>query len=318
MTSSHSKVGVKDYLSLARVDHWVKNLFLFPGLALALAYIRSNPREFTISEIFARLLLSIVSLCLASSANYTINEWLDRSYDKFHSEKQFRPSVSKALDFRIVWAQYLTLVVTSLIVANLISIPVFLLVFSLLLMGVLYNVQPIRLKDRFYFDVISESVNNPIRVGIGWYVAIDSRLFPASAFIAFWAAGIFLMGLKRFTEMNTIQDGESLKLYRKSFNRWTTKKLLCFTLSGAVTTTAFLGILLAGYKIEYIFLLPSIVFLFQYYFGLALESSPEVTAPEDLWRNNHLNLQVSLLIVFFILLSFIEIPILRDLVGFKV
>ena len=37
-------------------------------------------------------------------------------------------------------------------------------------MGVVYNVKPLRSKDLPIFDVLSESVNNPIRFLIGWYL----------------------------------------------------------------------------------------------------------------------------------------------------
>ena len=36
-------------------------------------------------------------------------------------------------------------------------------------MGCLYNIPPIRTKDHAYVDVLSESINNPIRFLVGWY-----------------------------------------------------------------------------------------------------------------------------------------------------
>ena len=39
---------------------------------------------------------------------------------------------------------------------------------ALLVMGVLYNVRPFRTKDRIYLDVLSESINNPLRLMLGW------------------------------------------------------------------------------------------------------------------------------------------------------
>jgi len=35
-------------------------------------------------------------------------------------------------------------------------------------MGLAYNVPPVRLKGWPYLDVLSESINNPIRLALGW------------------------------------------------------------------------------------------------------------------------------------------------------
>jgi len=306
-----------DYVGLARPDHWVKNLFMFPGLALAMAFAAQNSISVSFAQTLIAVTITLSSLCSASSANYTINEWLDRSFDKYHPEKRLRPSVVKNLSAKVVWGEYSTLVIFSLLLALTVSLTVFFLISALLVMGVLYNVQPFRLKDRYYLDVISESINNPIRVALGWYIVIREVYFPASAFIAFWAAGVFLMSLKRYTEITILGESGSLAQYRKSFRSWTPSKLLKFSLTGAITTTIFLGVLLAGYKLEYILLFPSIVFLFQYYFGLALTLKPEVSAPENLWKNNILNVQILGIMVLAIVLSLIEVPILHELAGFK-
>jgi len=48
----------------------------------------------------------------------------------------------------------------------------------LLIMGVVYNVEPLRSKDKPYLDVISESVNNPIRFLVGWFVLAPEAIPP--------------------------------------------------------------------------------------------------------------------------------------------
>ena len=316
MAADNKKVLFVDYLNLGRPDHWVKNLFMFPGLGLALAFASESQYSIHSTRLLIDLGVTFLSLCLASSANYTINEWLDRNFDKFHPEKSQRPSVAKQLSAKLVWGQYFTLLSLSIVTALTVSFVVLSLIVSLLLMGLLYNVPPVRLKDRYYLDVLSESINNPIRVALGWYVTVTDIIFPASALIAFWAAGVFLMSLKRYTEMTILGESSSLVKYRASFKSWTPNKLLKFSLTGALTSATFLGILLAGYKLEYILLFPSVCFLFQYYFGLALSLKSEVSAPEDLWKNKNLNFQISLLMIFAFALSFVEISLLNDLIGF--
>jgi decaprenyl-phosphate phosphoribosyltransferase len=50
---------------------------------------------------------------------------------------------------------------------------------SLWIMGCIYNIPPVRSKDKPYFDVLSESVNNPIRLMLGWY-ATGITILPLS------------------------------------------------------------------------------------------------------------------------------------------
>src|SRR5262245_828982 len=81
--------ALRDYIAIARPDHWTKNLFMLPGLFLAMLVTRK-----TVSEVWLPLLIGLAATCLISSANYTINEWLDRHFDRFHPKKRSRPSVS--------------------------------------------------------------------------------------------------------------------------------------------------------------------------------------------------------------------------------
>ena len=51
--------------------------------------------------------------------------------------------------------------------------------------GIFYNVPPLRTKDKAYFDVISESINNPIRLLIGWAIVDPTSLPPGSIILSY-------------------------------------------------------------------------------------------------------------------------------------
>ena len=53
------------------------------------------------------------------------------------------------------------------------------------LQGIVYNVPPLRTKDKPYLDVISESVNNPIRLLIGWAMVDPTTLPPSSIILSY-------------------------------------------------------------------------------------------------------------------------------------
>ena len=91
-----------DYISIARPDHWFKNIFMIPGMIMAFMYYKV---DFNLSLVM-HLVAALMSTCFVASANYVINEWLDAEFDKHHPVKKLRPSVVKSLNTRIVYFEY--------------------------------------------------------------------------------------------------------------------------------------------------------------------------------------------------------------------
>lgn len=88
------------------------------------------------------------------------------------------------------------------------------------LQGVVYNVPPLRAKDKPYLDVISESINNPLRLMIGWAMVDPTTLPPSSIILCYWFGGAFLMAAKRLSEYREIAASHGRDLlarYRASF-----------------------------------------------------------------------------------------------------
>jgi decaprenyl-phosphate phosphoribosyltransferase len=303
------------YIKLLRIDHWIKNIFMFPGVAIALSF-NSIPYEQALSRSTLRsILFSFFALCIASSANYTINEWLDRSFDQIHPYKNHRVASRYQFSGNAVYFQYLILILIVLFTFLFQAKSTALFVSALLIMGVLYNVRPIRLKDRIYMDVISESVNNPIRLAIGWHSIMPGKSVPASAFLSFWGIGIFLMSLKRYSEMVMINNPELLGQYRKSFIKWTPEKLIVFTFLGGMIATSFIGVLLVRYRIEYILVLPSFIWIFVEYLKISIKLDPASFAPEKLMAKAKLQLLALLVLAAFLLFTFVNIPLLDKIIG---
>ena len=144
------------YIKIARPDHWVKNAFIFPGIAIALLLT-----DYTFStDTIVKFVAGFFATCFIASANYVINEWLDAEFDKFHPTKKYRPVVSENMKFSLVMLEYVICIAIGIGLSLLVNTPFLLMEVWLLVMGVLYNVKPIRTKDIPYLDVISESVNN--------------------------------------------------------------------------------------------------------------------------------------------------------------
>src|SRR5437588_11349906 len=75
------------YLSIARPDHWCKNVFM--ALGVVLAYF-CHPEGLGLGAL-AAVLWAVATTCLVASSNYVLNEILDAPTDRSHPVKRHRP-----------------------------------------------------------------------------------------------------------------------------------------------------------------------------------------------------------------------------------
>ena len=296
------------YIKIARPDHWVKNVFIMPGLVLALILIRM-PDEW--GSFIIKLAAGFFATCFIASANYVIHEWLDAEFDKYHPTKKNRPVVSQNMKFSLVMAEYAVCIVLGLLLSIAVNIPFLLTELWLLVMGVLYNVKPIRTKDIVYLDVLSESINNMIRLLLGWFIVCEDVYPPSSLLVGYWMAGAFLMAVKRYAEYRMINNPSLAGSYRKSFATYTEASLLCSSFFYALCATFLIGIFLLKYRIEYIVAIPVLFLLFCYYLYIAHKPDSAAQKPEKLFREKKLMILVGVLVVLFALLTVIDIPIMK-------
>lgn len=305
MDKKQKNSGIMNYIKIARPDHWIKNAFIFPGLVLAFILIGAQD---TIPVLLLKLVCGFLSTCLIASANYVINEWLDAEFDKFHPTKKNRPVVSENMKFSLVMVEYAICILGGMGLAFLVNIPFVLTELWLLVMGVLYNVKPIRTKDIVFLDVLSESVNNMIRLMLGWYIVSADFYPPLSIMVGYWMAGAFLMAVKRFAEYRMINNPEIAGLYRKSFAKYTESTLLCSAIFYALCSIFLIGIFLLKYRIEYLIAMPVVFLLYCYYLYIAYKPDSAAQKPEKLFKEKKLMILVGVLLVLFVVLTIVDIP----------
>lgn len=301
---------LKSYVSIARPDHWVKNGFMLPGAALAFALYPDAVIARSYAGHFFFIALALIATCLLASANYTINEWLDAAFDRHHPTKVNRAAPQGKLDPRIVYAQYALLAAAGLALALAINVRFFLFSVLLLIMGVIYNVAPLRSKDRAYLDVLSESLNNPIRLLLGWCAVQATELPPVSIVICYWMGGAYLMAIKRYAEYRVIGDAAVAARYRRSFAHYNEAKLLVSALFYAINAAFFLGIFLIKYRFEYLVSFPLFALLFAWYLALAMAPRSSAINPERLYGETKFMVFFCVLVAVLIALLFVDLPFL--------
>lgn len=308
MTESRAGFPLQDYIAIARPDHWTKNMFMLPGLFLGVLVSRAS-----FNRVLWPLVIGMAATCLISSANYTINEWLDRHFDRFHPKKRLRPSVSGRISATGVYVEYALLVIGGLALAASVGQRMFEASVFLLIMGVVYNVRPLRTKDRAYLDVVSESINNPIRLCMGWVIAVPDGFPPSSLLLGYWFGGAFLMAVKRFAEFRTIGDKKTAGDYRLSFRHYTEESLLASAVFHAMAASLFLGVFLIKYRIELVVAFPFIALLFAWYLRMGYDEDSAAQHPERLLGQRKFMLYVLLLTVLMGILFVVKIPVLQNL-----
>jgi decaprenyl-phosphate phosphoribosyltransferase len=295
------------HLQIMRLDHSIKNIFVIPGIVVPLSILRTpllNP------GLDRNIVIGFLATTLIACSNYVLNEVLDAPFDRLHPKKQSRPAAQGLVNVPIAYAQWLLMMVAGIALALTISRPFAYTAGALWIMGCLYNIPPFRMKDRVYLDVLCESINNPLRMLLGWFMVTAVLIAPASLLICYWMTGCYLMALKRFSEFREIGDVQVAGAYRKSFQHYTEVSLLSSVTFYAAAAMLFFGAFIIRYRIELVLVFPLVALMMATYFKLAFQPNSAVQNPEKLYREPLLMIESALVSVSMIALLYIDIPII--------
>ena len=98
------------HVAIARPDYWFKNVFVIPGIVIALGTVTGVDAK----DLAIRIIIGFVATCLIASSNYTLNEVLDAPFDRHHPEKQHRAVPSGRVRPVAAYVQWLLLFVAGL------------------------------------------------------------------------------------------------------------------------------------------------------------------------------------------------------------
>ena len=298
---------LRGHLAILRVDHWVKNVFVLPGVAVALALV---PVAWD-TWLVVRIAVGLLATGLITSSNYVINEILDAPHDRKHPVKCRRPVPAGLVSVPLAYVQWVVLGAAGLVVAATVSWALVIVLAALWVMGCVYNVRPIRTKDLPYVDVLSESVNNPLRLLAGWYMVHAGGIVPGSLIMSYWMVGAYFMGIKRFAEYRHIGQAGA-EGYRRSFRYYTPPRLLNSVVFYGMAAMLFFGAFIMRYRLEMILSFPLVAVVMVVYFALGFRDDSPVQRPETLYRQRELMFAVVACAVAMVVLLYVDVPALYE------
>lgn len=300
---------LRGHIEIARIDYWFKNVFVLPGIVVAMGMAGLRPGI----DMLVRCLIGLAAVCLTASSNYVLNELLDAPYDRKHETKRNRPVASGRVHVPLAFVQWIALMICGLTLARTVAPQLMWTMLWLWCMGCIYNIPPVRSKELPYLDVLSEAINNPIRMVAGWYMAGALAVPPASLLMSYWMVGCYFMALKRFAEYREIGDPVKAALYRKSFGYYTEQKLLISVMFYASAAMLFLGAFAMRYRMELVLAFPFVALVMAVYLSLSFKENSAAGSPETLYREPGLVFSVLACCIAIGVLMMVDIPGLYQL-----
>lgn len=198
---------MRDYIALARPQQWYKNIVIFIAIFFAGKLFHPAPLIFSI--------MGFLSLCFISSANYALNDVMDRKEDRKHPEKKHRPVASGRISILNALVFSALLVAVSLGLGFLLGLYFVFSVIALFIFTLIYSAG---LKKEPIVDIIIIGINFVIRAIAGAF-AVNVKISPWLVACTFFLA-LLLASTKRKGEIELLgkkSDKKSPLKYYKGF-----------------------------------------------------------------------------------------------------
>ncbi len=143
-------------LKLLRINHWIKNLYVFAPIFFS--------GQLTNSEKLLQSLYAFFIFSFAASSIYILNDILDVEDDKAHPEKKNRPIASAKVSINAAYVFFLVLLLTAITGAFLVNAQLLFIIIGYISLNILYS---IKLKQIAILDVTIIAIGFVLRVFAG-------------------------------------------------------------------------------------------------------------------------------------------------------
>ena len=299
------------HIRIMRVDHWTKNVFVLPGV-LAASSLNGVPLGV---DTLWTVLAGLLAVGLVASSNYTLNEVLDAPFDRHHPSKSARPVPSGQVHIPLAYLQWILLGIIGVGIGWMLGERFAAALVALWVMGCIYNIPPVRSKDVPYLDVLTEAINNPIRLIAGWYLVVATVVPPATLLICYWMVGCYFMAIKRLAEGRQLASADRLTAYRRSLAFFTRERMLIAIMFYASAAMMFFGAFIMRYRLELVLAFPFVALVMAAYLELGFRDESAAQNPEKLYREPTLMAAVLACTAVMVALMYVDLPALHRIID---
>ncbi|MBN1301058.1 MAG: decaprenyl-phosphate phosphoribosyltransferase [Melioribacteraceae bacterium] len=196
---------IGEYLKLFRINHWLKNIFVFIPIVFA-------QRLFEVTAVY-NALGAFLSFSLAASAVYIINDIADSDKDRNHPVKKERPIAKGAITIQSALSAAFVLIAVSVILLTQLPLHFLIVVAGYFLLNILYSFY---LKNIVILDIMCVAAGFMLRV-IGGAVVIDVYISKWLILTALFLS-LFLAVMKRKSELKIITNGLPTRTVLKHYS----------------------------------------------------------------------------------------------------
>ncbi|MCL6471418.1 MAG: decaprenyl-phosphate phosphoribosyltransferase [Firmicutes bacterium] len=194
----NSRIGLfisqlKLVLTLIRIRHWIKNLFIFAPLLFSQNLFNAS--------MLAKSVLAFISFSFVASSVYALNDIFDYKKDRLHPIKRLRPIALGKLKTSFAILVAILFLTMGLVIANFVNLAFIISIAIYLGLNVLYSLY---LKDQVILDVLVLSLFYVIRVSAGGF-AIEVHISNWLLICTFMLA-IFMGFGKRRYELTILKE----------------------------------------------------------------------------------------------------------------
>jgi len=212
------------YLHLFRVNHYIKNLFVFAGVLFV-------PLS-TMYHVTWPLFLIFLSFCTASSTVYIFNDIFDLEEDKLHPKKSLHPLASELITVNTAWILFFISLSATIILSLVGGLTSSIIIYSYLLLNFAYT---IKLKQIVIIDVFLVASGYVLRILAG---TLGVGILPSHWFLLCTLSISLFLGLgKRRNELEILN--ENAIQYRTVLRKYSVKYLDQMMMITATSTLVF-------------------------------------------------------------------------------
>ncbi len=213
-----------NYIKLLRIEHYIKNLFVFAPMLFAFAFSLEN---------FINSTIAFILFSISASSIYIVNDIVDVEDDRKHPKKKFRPIASGSVSKNSAILLSLILLTISPAISFILNLKLFYVIFVYIILNVLYS---FKLKHIPILDISIIAIGFVLRLYAGSF-AINVPLSMWIVLIVFLLS-LFLALAKRRDDVLLYLQGNEV---RKSIDGYNLELVnTSMTLMASVTVVSYI------------------------------------------------------------------------------